>query len=447
MADIAAAAPAPWYRALNATQWKTLAATNLGWLFDGFETYALFLTVGPAMRSLLEPAQYAQIPEYIGTVVAITLLGWGTGGLIGGVLADYIGRKRMMIYAMLAYSIMTGLTAFAFSWESFALLRFLVGIAIGSEWATGSSMMAELWPTDARGKGAGLMQCGLAIGFFLAAFIWLYLGEFGPESWRLMFLLGVLPALLTMWIRTSIDESKIWREAHAHRCAAIARAQSGAALSAGERALVRFTVLDLFASPALRGRVMLLFLMSLATTLAWWGIATWVPPYVGSVAAAAGRSAHDWASYAGMTYNFGAMLGYVCLGFAADRIGRRPVTFLYFALALLVTPVLFWSTSSLGLLLLAATLNGFFTLGLFSWMPVWLPELFPTRSRATGVAFIFNAPRFIAFLGPLFAGALIVHLGGYSTAATIISTIYILGLIVAPLLPETCGKPLPEDVG
>ncbi len=116
-------------------------------------------------------------------------------------------------------------------------------------------------------------------------------------------------------------------------------------------------------------------------------------------------------------------------------------------LALLMTPVPFWWTSSLGLLLLATALNGFFTLGLFSWMPVWLPELFPTRSRATGVAFIFNAPRFIAFLGPLFAGALIVRLGGYSTAATIISTIYILGLIITPLLPETRGKPLPEEVG
>ena len=87
-------------------------------------------------------------------------------------------------------------------------------------------MMAELWPTDARGKGAGLMQCGLAVGFFLAAFVWLYLGECGPESWRFMFLLGVLPALLTMWIRTSIDELKIWREAHARRCAAIARARA-----------------------------------------------------------------------------------------------------------------------------------------------------------------------------------------------------------------------------
>jgi MFS family permease len=446
MSDIAVAGPAPWYRALTATQWKTLAAANLGWLFDGFETYALFLTVAPAMRTLLPPGHEAQIPEYVGLVVAITLLGWGTGGLIGGVLADYIGRKRMMIYAMLAYSIMTGLTALAFDWQSFALLRFVVGIAIGSEWATGSSMMAELWPPNARGRGAGLMQCGLAIGFFLAALIWLFLGELGPNSWRIMFLIGVLPALLTMWVRTSIEESKVWQEADGRRRAARARLSSGAPLAAGERALTRFTVLDLFASDALRTRVVLLFLMSFATTLAWWGIATWIPPHVGKLAAEAGKSAQAWASYAGMAYNLGALLGYVCLGFAADRIGRKPVTFVYFGLALVMTLVLFWWTRGLGLLLLATAINGFFTLGLFSWMPVWLPELFPTRSRATGVAFIFNAPRFIAFLGPLFAGALIVRLGGFSVGATIISTVYVLGLIITPFLPETRGKPLPDTV-
>jgi MFS family permease len=116
---------------------------------------------------------------------------------------------------------------------------------------------------------------------------------------------------------------------------------------------------------------------------------------------------------------------------------------LYFAASLLMTPVLFLWTTDLNLLLLAAAVNAFFTLGQYSWMPVWLPELFPTRSRATGIAFSFNAPRFIAFLGPLFAGALIVQFGGFSRAAMIISSIYVLGFCVAPFLPETKGRPLP----
>ena len=168
MADTAADVSQPWYRSLNATQWKTLFASNLGWMFDGYETFALILTVGVALRSLLDPSLYPQIPAYAGTVIAITLLGWGVGGLIGGILADYIGRRRMMIYAILAYSLLTGLSALAWDWMSFAALRFLVGVAIGSEWSTGASMTAEVWPNHARGKGAGLMQCGLGIGFFLA---------------------------------------------------------------------------------------------------------------------------------------------------------------------------------------------------------------------------------------------------------------------------------------
>lgn len=139
MADTVADASQPWYRSLNATQWKTLFASNLGWMFDGYETFALILTVGVALRSLLDPSLYPQIPAYAGTVIAITLLGWGVGGLIGGILADYIGRRRMMIYAILAYSLMTGLSALAWDWMSFAALRFLVGVAIGSEWSTGAS--------------------------------------------------------------------------------------------------------------------------------------------------------------------------------------------------------------------------------------------------------------------------------------------------------------------
>ena len=443
MTDIAAAGTLPWYRSLTSGQWRTLIAANLGWLFDGYETYALILTVGAALHSLLEPAQYPQIPSYAGTVIAITLLGWGIGGVCGGVLADYIGRKRTMIYAILAYSLLTGLTAFSFNWISFALLRFFVGIAIGSEWATGSSMMAELWPQAARGKGAGLMQCGLGVGFFLASFIWLLMSGFGPDAWRYMFLIGILPALLTLWIRTSIDESKTWQQVDAKRREARARKDSGATLSSEERGLTRFTITDLFAEPETRRRTILVFLMSLTTTLAWWGISSWVPPYIASVAAKANLPPQQWASYAGMAYNFGAILGYAGLGFLADRFGRKPVVMLYFAAAFLLTPVLFLWTQDLTLLLVAAAVNAFFTLGQYSWMPVWLPELFPTRSRATGLAFTFNAPRFVAFLGPLFAGTLIVQFGGYSHAALVISCIYILGFCVAPFLPETNGKPLP----
>ena len=146
MAQTDAIASVPWYRTLNRDQWRVLIASNLGWAFDGFEIYALFLTVGFALHQLLDTAQYAAIPRYAGYILATTVFGWATGGVIGGIIADYIGRKRTMMLAILAYSLTTGLSAFAWDWVSFGILRFLVGVAIGSEWATGASIVSELWP-------------------------------------------------------------------------------------------------------------------------------------------------------------------------------------------------------------------------------------------------------------------------------------------------------------
>src|SRR5258708_6481549 len=249
MPSIAAAAHGPWYATLTRVQWKTLIAANLGWMFDGYETFALILTVAVALRQLLDPSQYAQIPAYAGTVIAVTLLGWGIGGIIGGVLADYVGRRRTMIYAILAYSLITGLSALAWDWVSFALLRFLVGIAIGSEWATGASITAEVWPDRARGKGAGLMQCGLGIGFFLASLVWLFVGALGPGTWRIMYVIGVLPALFALWLRSGIPESQPWDRTDASRQAAIAPQKSGASLDAEQQALTRFTLAELFVDP------------------------------------------------------------------------------------------------------------------------------------------------------------------------------------------------------
>src|SRR5262249_22826514 len=158
MADIAHRGP--WYSKIGPTQWETLLAANLCLMCDGYETFALILTVGVALRQLLDPSLYPQIPSYAGWVIGLTLLGWGIGGLIGGVLADYIGRKRMMMYAILAYSIMTGLSALAWDWTSFVVLRVLVGIAIGSEWATGSSLTAQVWAAHWGGKADASVACG-----------------------------------------------------------------------------------------------------------------------------------------------------------------------------------------------------------------------------------------------------------------------------------------------
>ncbi|MGF6775400.1 MFS transporter [Paraburkholderia sp. GAS334] len=439
-------APVVWYRSINRQQWSALVASNLGWFFDGYETYALILTVGGALGQLLEPSAHAQIPFYAGLTIALTLLGWGIGGLVGGVLTDYIGRKRMMMLAILAYSLTTGLSALSWNWASFAALRFVVGLAMGSEWATGTAMTAEIWPDQHRGKGAGLMQCGLGMGFFVASLVWLFMSGMGQHAWRYMYLLGVLPGLATLWMRAGIPESEQWARVDADRKDAQVRRKAGMALDDREQALARLTLFDLFAQPKLRRRTVIAVLMSLSTTLGWWGISTWVPPYIGSVAAQAGLSAPAWASFAGMAYNVGAIAGYIGLGFLADTYGRKRVTFLFFAMAFVLTPVLFMWTHDVVLLLAVACVTGFFSLGQYTWMPTWLPELYPTRVRGTAIAFCFNVPRFLAWSGPLVAGTLIARFGGYGHAAVTVGFIYLVGLALAPLLPETRGKPLPEEV-
>jgi MFS family permease len=446
MESDAAIVSSPWYRSLNREQWRVLLASNLGWLFDGFEIYALFLTVGFALHQLLEAAQYAEIPRYAGYILATTVFGWATGGVIGGIIADYIGRKRTMMLAILAYSLTTALSAVAWNWQSFAVLRFLVGVGIGSEWVTGASLVSELWPDHARGKGGGLLQSGAGIGSFLASGVWLVIGGLGPNAWRWMYLVGVLPALLVLWIRRGMPESARWEEASERRRAAQAQRRSGEALEAEHAALARFTVADMFLDRGVRRRLVPAFLMMLSVTFGFWGVATFVPTYVGTFAAKAGLSAPFYSAIAGLLGTGVAIFGFISLGFCADWIGRKPTAMIWYAMCLILTPVVYVWTQSMAALLAAVTVFGFFTGGIWAWAPVWLPELFPTRMRGTAVAFCFNARRWISCVGPLIAGTLIVGLGGYGPAATIVGLFFILGVVAAPFLPETNGKPLPETL-
>ena len=434
----------PWYRSLTRTQWQALIASNLGWAFDGFEVFSLILTLSLALHQLLDPSQYRLMPAYAGAILAITVFGWGVGGLLGGVLADYLGRKRSMTLTIVAYSALTGLSALSWDWLSFAAFRFLVGLAIGSEWATGASITAELWPANARGKGGAFLHAGYSIGSILASGVWLTIGSVGPNAWRYMYLIGVLPALVVFWIRRNIPESPRWEESNKRRRAAYDLRRQGGALKGEDAALVRFTLVDMFAEPAVRSRLFWTFVMSLSVTIGYWGVSTFVPSFVGSAAMAAGLPAQRWTALVGLTQNLGALIGYCSFGFLADTLGRRPTAMLYYAFCLILTPIVYLWVQELHLLLVAFAIYGVFIQGIFAWASVWLPELFPTRMRATAAGFIFNAPRLISAGAPLIGGTLIVGLGGYGKAATIIGLFYILGLIAVPFLPETKGIPLPE---
>jgi len=444
MSEFSAGGASRWYKSLDWTQWKALIASNLGWTFDGFEVFALILTVGAALHELLDSSEYGRIPFYAGAVIAITVFGWGAGGLLGGILADYIGRKRSMTLTILAYSALTGLSALSWNWWSFAVFRFLVGLAIGSEWATGASITAELWPDHARGKGGAFLQSGYPIGSILASGVWVAIGALGPSAWRYMFLVGILPALVAFWIRRNIPESPRWERSNRQRRDARDRKRQGAVLHGEDAAIVRFTLVDMFAEPAVRSRLFLTFVMSLSVTIGYWGVSSFVPSYVGSVATAAGLTAQRWVGLAGLVQNIGALIGFISFGFLADALGRKPTTFLYYLLSLALTPIVYLWVKDIHLLLLAFAIYGFFVQGVFSWTAIWLPELFPTRMRATAAGFIFNTPRLISAIAPLFAGTLIVGLGGYGKAATIIGLFYSIGLFAVPFLPETKGKPLTE---
>ena len=445
-APAASIQPLPWYSELNRGHWHILTASFLGWIFDGYEAYALLLVMTPALRQLLEPAELPELPRYAGILVAVTLLGWAAGGVLGGIVADYLGRKRTMMATIFLYAIFTGLTAFVHSWPQMALCRFMTGLGLGGEWATGATLIAESWPARARSKGQGIMQSAFGWGSLLAAAAWYFLGSLGgPSAWRYLFLVGVIPAFFVLYIRRHVHESEKWLQRHTERKQLQRRRRSGVRLSSEETVAADFTLAVLFRNPQLRRLVLLCMVMSLATTLGYWAVSSWIPAYAESVAKAA--SAGDparWAALAGVLYNVGAIIGYLAAGFLADVIGRRPLLVCFFGGSLLTTPLVYWWAHTPATLVAAAAINGVFTLGQFAWMAIYPPELFPTALRCTAVGLIFNTARFISCLGPLLAGLLITRLGGYSATALLFSLIYLLGLSAVVVLPETMGRALPE---
>ena len=431
-------------QALTAASWRALIASFLGWMFDGYETYALILVAGVALRQLLPPDQLASIPIYIGGLLAVTLVGWATGGIIAGVLADYIGRKRMLMLSILWYALFTGLTAFAASYTSLLILRFLTGLGLGAEWGPGTAILGESWPSRSRGRAASVLQSAIGFGLLLASGVWLYVAPLGPDAWRYMFLLGILPALSVLWIRSSVRDPDLWIAASERRRQARRRLASGELASREDRLLVGFTVKQILSIPDLRRRLLLLLALSLSTIVAWWAVSTWIPFYAGQLASRAGGDALRWAALAGLYYNLGGILGYFVFGVLADLWGRKPTMLLYYAGAVVLVLVLFRAVQDPSVFLVVAAVNGFFTLGQFAWMPVYLPELFPTAVRGSAISLVFDVTRYLAAAGPLLAGWLIVSLGGVSMAASIIGLSYLLGLLVTPFAaPETKGRPLP----
>src|SRR3954452_16661757 len=287
----------------RAAAWRTLLVAWLGWLFDGYETYALVLVAGVAMRGLLPAAQLAQAPVYIGGLLAATLVGWATGGGAAGILADYIGRKRTLMLSIFCYAVFTGLTAFSQTYWMILVFRFLTGLGLGAEWGPGTAMVAEQWRPAVRGRAAGILNTAFGAGFLLASGLWLVLAPLGPDSWRLMFLVGIAPAFVLLYIRRSIDNPALWVAADARRRAARARAARGEALPPADRALLRFSMFHVLGTPELRRRLLLLLLMSLTSVVGWWATSTWIPPFAAQLAGQWGQDPQQAAAITGLAYN------------------------------------------------------------------------------------------------------------------------------------------------
>lgn len=437
-----------WHDGLTSMHWRVLRASFLGWIFDGYETLAIVVVLVPMLHSVLTPAQAASTPVYAGLVIGITLLGWGLGGLIGGVLADYVGRKRMMLWSVFLYALFSGLTALSPDFFVLCGLRFLTGLAMGSEWSTGIALLSETWPENARAKGAGFLQSGFGWGTLLAAVVWYLLAAahpLGADTWRLMFVLGALPALFVLYIRRGVNESEKWQRAVREKRWNATTAEPRAAEPAGGDKRP-FTLAQLFRQREAARRTVLLGLLSIVATIGWWAISTLLPAY--TVAIGKAEQVADpasWGTRVSITYTIGAIAAYTIGGFVIDVVGRRAFISLTFAGSLVVTFVTYKLTHTVEAMLIIAPINGFFTLGFaYVWMAIYPCELFTSTVRSTASSFVFNAARLIAWVFPIIAGTIVKSFGGAPQAAMALGSVYVLGILLPWFLPETRGQGMPD---
>jgi len=462
-------AKTPWYRELNRYHWFVLIVAALGWLFDTMDQQLFTLARVPAMKELLatspgEPASQALVDAYGPYATAIFLIGWATGGLGFGVLGDRIGRAKTMLFTILLYSLFTGLSAFSRGFWDFAFYRFLTGLGVGGEFAVGVALVAEVMPSTARPYALGLLQALSAVGNITAAFINIALfrvqqmqdaGEvshfevFGIRltAWRLMFVVGTLPALLAVVIRRRLKEPERWQ----------------AATHEGVAAKQLGSYAELFGDPRWRKNALVGLCLAFSGVVGLWGIGFFSPDLIrkvfensfdkGLTPAELKWKLALWTGINMILQNTGAFFGMYAFSLLSHRIGRRPCFALAFIAAMLSTAGYFWFIDDLSDIFWMSPIMGFCQLSLFGGYAIYFPELFPTRLRSTGVSFCYNVGRFIAAIGPFTLATLQTSVftkeHGFERepmryACVAMCAVFLIGLAVLPFAPETKGKPLPE---
>lgn len=497
-------------------RWMALAAALLGWMFDGAEMGVFSLVGRSALQDLLPDAGKEEQGVWFGVIMAAFLVGAATGGVLFGWLGDRLGRVRAMTLSVLTYAVFTGLCGVTSSAWQLGVLRFIAALGMGGEWSLGVALVMEIWPNRSRSFMAGLIGAFGNLGYLLVAVIGLGLAgilvEFGHslaalgvgqdtidtllhnQGWRIMMILGTAPALVTFLIRLCVPESERWLR-HQERgttndwqsldlCGVlvgaagpaliiylwatpqltlvrIAGSLAGLTLAAAGytypalRYLQRRQLVDPShppAGPTLR-RMLLAAALSGVALLGTWGSAQWAPSW-------ADKLTQDLPEHAVAKYHtqiasaFGAVVGTLLAAVIGNYFSRRWFYCFLCVASLAALLLLYQGNVQYGPQLLGcAWLVGCCTSSFYGWLPLYLPELFPTPIRATGQGFGFNFGRILAAVGTLQVGNLFadqihigsqVYQGGYPFACSAMSAIYLVGLLLIWLAPETHGKPLPE---
>jgi MFS family permease len=403
----------PWLD-VDRRAWRALFAAQLGWMLDAMD-FLLFTYAIVQIRD-----EFSLSRPTMGALTSVALVASAAGGILFGRLADRIGRVRAMTWSILIYSGATaGLATATALWQLVAW-RIAVGIGMGGEWSCGSVLVAETWPAKHRAKAMGIMQSGWAIGALLAAGISaLVLERFG---WRVLFLIGALPAAAAWFIRRNVEEPQIWRE----------------------RTTTESRWSDMF-GPALLRTTVVATLLASSVLVAFWGVITWLPAFLASPQSEGGAGMSITRSAAWIILlQLGAFAGYLTFGWIADQIGRRPAFTLFMIGATAVVPIFAFGARSPVTLLAVGPLVGYFAHGYFSLFGAMLAELFPTSIRASAQGFCYNAGRLVSAAAPLAIGSAAQRYGlGAAIAAD--AVFFAVGAVLIWLLPETRGKALEES--
>jgi MFS family permease len=407
----------PSLRDLTAEQWKSGAAAWLGWLFDGLDMHLYILVAAPFVAELLglsNPKDPA-VDFYGSWIQAAFLFGWALGGSFFGIVGDRLGRSRTLMLTILTYAMFTGLSYFAEAWWHLLIFRFLAALGIGGEWAVGASLLSETWPKRWRPWLAAVLQTAVNIGVMLAALALYLLSDFKDKN-RLVFLVGLIPAALVLWIRWAVPETSEW---HAARATA-SEGQPG--------------FLDLFRGPVRRTSILTLLVCALTLT-AHWAFLYWFPQHLRSLLDNMTDAEKSRMVSRGMTIVIVAsIVGNFLASALARWLGYRR------AIALLSLGYFASLLTSYGTARGYAELEyGYVAVGLcqgiFALFTMYLPPLFPTLLRTTGAGFCYNIGRIAAGFGTVFFG-LFANVGDYRVCLVAASFLFIPAAVIAWFMPD-----------